>query len=175
MSAPVIPAVRLLGMVPAVALNVAEVVPAATETDPGTGSSPVLLESATEAPPDDAAWFKVTVHVVEAPVVSVVGLQESELKVGSGTVTVPPLPLAVMLPPAGDAAARFEIPMVVERATFVIVTVATATTPSCMVLSFGPSNRQVVAPVVGKQVIVFPAAVAFAPAATVTLATLAVA
>ena len=51
---PVTTAVRLLGMVPAVAVNVAELLPAGTVTDEGTDSSLVVLERPTVAPPADA-------------------------------------------------------------------------------------------------------------------------
>jgi hypothetical protein len=130
-------------MVPAVAVKVAVLVPAATVTEAGTGSSPVLLERATVAPPADAGWFSVTVQVDVAPVLSEVGLQESAAKVGNGTVTVAPVPVTEIGPPAGVAAKRLEIPTGVVRAAFVIVTVITATTPFCIVLSFIPARTHV--------------------------------
>jgi len=136
-------AVRLLGMVPAVAVKFVEVVPAATVTDAGTGSSPVLLERATIAPPADAGWFSVTVQVDDAPALSDVGLQESPVSVGNGTVMVPPVPVTGMEPPAGVAPNRLEIPTDVERAEVVIVTVTTAATPFCIVLSFIPASVHV--------------------------------
>jgi hypothetical protein len=52
---------------PAEALKVAVVAPAATLIDAGTESAPLLLESATAAPPDGAADDSVTVHVEDAP------------------------------------------------------------------------------------------------------------
>lgn len=50
--------------VPAVAVNVADVLPAATTTAPGTLSIPLLLESPTVPP---AAFDSVTVQALEAP------------------------------------------------------------------------------------------------------------
>jgi hypothetical protein len=61
-----------------VAVNVVEVVPAGTmtELDPSS-SSVLLLDSKTSVPPDGAAPFNVTVHVVEAPEFKLLGLQTS--------------------------------------------------------------------------------------------------
>lgn len=66
-------------LLPTAALNVVVAEPAGTViVDAGTGSSPLLLESATEVPPAGAAWLRVTVHIVLAPEAKLVGLQESE-------------------------------------------------------------------------------------------------
>jgi hypothetical protein len=66
-----------------VALNVAEFVAAATVTEAGMGSTVVLFEPrATVLPPAGATRSKVTVHVVEAPDVRLVGLQTSEDTLG---------------------------------------------------------------------------------------------
>ena len=67
-------------MVPAVALNVAVVEPAATVTDPATVSRILLLESETTVPPLGAVFVSVTVHELVAPVLSVVGTQARELR-----------------------------------------------------------------------------------------------
>jgi len=133
----------VLGIVPAVAVKFAEVVPAATVTDAGTGSSPVLLESATEAPPADAGWFSVTVQADDAPALSDVGLQEIPVSVGNGTVMVPPVPVTGTEPPAGVAPNRLVTPTEVESAEVVIVTVTTAASPFCIVLSLIPASRHV--------------------------------
>jgi hypothetical protein len=54
---------------------VAEVAPAATVTEAGTVSEALLSERATTLPPVGAAWFRVTVQVVDAPEFTLVGLQ----------------------------------------------------------------------------------------------------
>ena len=59
----------------AVAVNVLADDPDETVTDPGTESSPALLESETDKPPLGAAPLRVTVHVVDAGGVIGAGLQ----------------------------------------------------------------------------------------------------
>jgi hypothetical protein len=59
----------------AVALKVAVVDPAATVTDAGTMSNALLLDSVTEEPPAGAFCVSVTVQVLTALWLSVVGLQ----------------------------------------------------------------------------------------------------
>jgi len=140
---PVIPAVRLFGIVPAVAVKVAEVVPAATVTDLGTDSSPVLLESATVAPPADAGWFSETVQFDEPPLLSDVGLHESPVNVGNGTVIVPPVPVMEIALPAAVEPTTLESPIELVRADVVIVTLITATTPFCITASFIPNSKHV--------------------------------
>ena len=73
-------AVRLLVMVPATPVNVADEVPAATVTEDGTLSSGELLESVTMIPPDPAACVKVTVQLVTHPELRVEGLQDNRLR-----------------------------------------------------------------------------------------------
>ena len=63
--------------VPAVAVKVPEVALAATVTEAGTVSRELLSASATTLPPVGAAWFRVTVQVVAAPELTLVGLQVS--------------------------------------------------------------------------------------------------
>ena len=58
----------------AVALKVAVVAPAATVTDAGTVRRVLLLASVTLEPPAGAAWVKVTVHVLAALWLRLVGL-----------------------------------------------------------------------------------------------------
>jgi hypothetical protein len=61
---------------PAVAVNVVEVVPAGTITELDPSVSRVLLfESKISVPAAGAAPFKVTVHVVDAPELKLIGLQ----------------------------------------------------------------------------------------------------
>ncbi len=140
---PVTPAVPLLGIVNAVAVNVAEVVPAATVTDAGTDSSPVLLERATVAPPADANWFSETVQVDKPPPLSDVGLHEIPVNTGNGTVMLPPVPVTEIGLPGAVEANIFVSPTEVLSAEVVIVTVICATTPLCIKLSFIPANRHV--------------------------------
>jgi hypothetical protein len=61
---------------PAVAVNVVEVVPAGTMAELDAGcSNALLLDSKTSVPPAGAAPFNVTVHVAEAPEFKLFGLQ----------------------------------------------------------------------------------------------------
>ena len=77
-------AVWLLMTVPAVAVNVLAVAPAATVTEPGTVSTALLLDSETAAPPIGAAPDNVTVHVEVPPLPRLVGAHASELTVIPG-------------------------------------------------------------------------------------------
>src|SRR5437879_13676008 len=65
-----------------VTANVAPVAPAATVTLGGALAAPLLLESATCAPPVGAAPLNVTVPVEEFPPATLVGFSESEERVG---------------------------------------------------------------------------------------------
>jgi hypothetical protein len=65
-SVAVITAVELAVIVPAVAVKLPEVAPAATVSDAGTVAWAVLEVSVTVAPPGGAAALKVTVQVLEA-------------------------------------------------------------------------------------------------------------
>jgi len=68
----------LLETLPAVAVNVVEVVPAGTMTELGpSGRSVLLLDSKTSVPPVGAAPLNVTVQVVDAPGFKLLGLQTS--------------------------------------------------------------------------------------------------
>jgi len=64
--------------------NVALVAPAAIVTLGGMLAAPLLLESATCAPPVGAAPLNVTVPVEEFPPTTLVGFSESEERVGGG-------------------------------------------------------------------------------------------
>jgi hypothetical protein len=68
-------------IVPAVAVNCALDCPAATVTEPGTATLPLLLARATEALLLTAAVIE-TEHVAAVPEVSVVGLQDTADSVG---------------------------------------------------------------------------------------------
>jgi hypothetical protein len=64
--------------VPAAALKVADVAPAATMSEAGTLSRALLLDSWIEVPPEGAAGVKATVQVLEAPGPRLAGVQASE-------------------------------------------------------------------------------------------------
>ncbi len=64
-------------------MNVAVVAPAATLTEAGTVSAPLLLESATAAPPEGAAAERVTVQDDDAPDAMLEGEHWTELSEGS--------------------------------------------------------------------------------------------
>lgn len=69
-----------------VTLNVALVAPCATVTLAGTAAAPLLLDSATVAPPAGAALVSVTVPVDEVPPVTLVGLSvNTDSDAGGGT------------------------------------------------------------------------------------------
>jgi hypothetical protein len=81
--------------VPAVAVNVVELALAGTVTDAGMVSKALLSESVTTDPPAGAAWFRVTVQVVEPPEFTLVGLHARlETSTGATRFTV-----AVLTPP----------------------------------------------------------------------------
>jgi hypothetical protein len=61
-----------------VAVNFAVVAVAATVTEAGLVSGALLSESFTAVPPVGAAFVKATVQVLEAPELSVVGVQTNE-------------------------------------------------------------------------------------------------
>jgi len=63
--------------VPVVALNVPEVPPAPTVTEAGTFNVAFVSERATTAPPVEADWLRVTVHVPEAFEPRLAGLHET--------------------------------------------------------------------------------------------------
>jgi hypothetical protein len=80
----------------AVALKVTVVAPAATVTDAGTVSSVLLLASLTLVPPVGAFCVSVTVHVLTAFWLKVVGEQVTGRRVGT---RIDPLVADVMLRP----------------------------------------------------------------------------
>jgi hypothetical protein len=94
--------VVLLVKLPAVAVNEAEVAAAAILIDGGAGRSGLLLERVTVTPPPGAALFRETVHEVDPPEATPVGLQTRDVSTSealSDTVAVAELPfkLAVMV------------------------------------------------------------------------------
>jgi hypothetical protein len=93
-------ALPLVRMLPAVAVNVAVVAPAATVTLDGTPTTALLLESDTDAPPLGATCERVTVQLELPPPDTVPGLHDTELTTAGGisdTVVFfePPLYVAV--------------------------------------------------------------------------------
>src|SRR5579872_2005284 len=112
-------------MVPAAALNVAVVAPAATITDAGTIRFELVFVSVTLAPPVGAACVNVTVHVLEAFCPRLVGLHVNEdTTTGATRLTVAfaelPLYVAVMV-------ALWLLAMLVVVALNVAVVAAAAT------------------------------------------------
>jgi len=159
-----------VGMFPAVAVNVVPVAPAATVTDvPGTGSSALLLDSATTVPPAGAAPLSVTVQLVLPELDTVVGAQAKEVTVGPGPppspITIPPVADTAMALPETDAAPPLLIPMVVLITAAAIVRFTTATVPLAIILAFSPEATQVYAPETAAQFNTLAALVAAAPAA----------
>ncbi len=158
-----------LGMAPvSVALKVAVVCPANTVTEPGTGSSALLLDKVTEAPPVGAAPDNVTVQVVPAPPLNDDGLQLTDETVGSAAppVTTPAVP-GTPVPVATLVAANPPVTLNVVLVNPTPITrFTTATVPFEIVLAFMPVARQVYAPnPVSAQFSVLPALVAESPGA----------
>lgn len=85
----------MLVIVPAVAVNVPVVAPAATVDEAGTVSSPLLLDKLTFAPPVGAACERVIVQVAVKPLPNVAGAQDRELT----TVAVSDTLVCVEAPP----------------------------------------------------------------------------
>ena len=75
----------LLAIAPVVALKVAVVDPAATATEAGTVNTALVLVSVTVLPPVGAAWFRVTVQVLEALGPRLVGLQARAVTIVGAT------------------------------------------------------------------------------------------
>ena len=71
-------ALPLVLMVAVVALNVADVAAAATETEAGTVRGWLLSVNTTVAPPAGAGWVSVTVHALVELDPRLVGVQVSE-------------------------------------------------------------------------------------------------
>jgi hypothetical protein len=130
-----------LAITPALAEKIAVLAPEATETDAGTVTSALLLESATVPPLDPESE---TVQVLEAPELNDDGVQAKPVTIGNpteGDVTVPPVPLRSRACPSGEAEMVSVIPnAVVAPAEGDSVTLITATTPFWMVFAFNPAR-----------------------------------
>src|SRR5258705_1917833 len=84
--------------------NVALVARAAIVTLGGTLAAPLLLESATCAPPVEAAPLNVTVPVEEFPPATLVGFSESEERVdGAGSADVTMITTVLLTSPSATA------------------------------------------------------------------------
>jgi len=129
---------RLVVRVPAVAMKLAELAPAGKVTDAGIVSRALLSDSATVVP-DEAAWFKPTVQVVDAPEPTVAGLQLKDVKLSGTTVVIVP-PVAVMGSALADWVAPNAFVMPIEAAVALedMVAVTTATTPFWTMFASSP-------------------------------------
>ena len=78
----------MLDTLPAVAVKLAVVAPAATVTEAGTVRAALFEESPAEAPPVKAARDRVTVQVEVPPNVTELGEQDKPETAGAGGVTV---------------------------------------------------------------------------------------
>jgi hypothetical protein len=70
-----------------VAVKLAEVEPSGIVSEAGRVSAELLEVSVTEAPPDGAGPFRMTLHVVESPGARLDGLHASEVVSTAGAVT----------------------------------------------------------------------------------------
>ena len=131
--------------VAAVALNVAEVAPAATVTVAGTVSEGLLLAIVTLDPPEGAEAFKLTVQVAVAPALRLPVLQLSDER--AATLMVPLTTDGALKPsPNASASLEFDTWIVAEVVLGASVALTYATTPDAIAVSFIPVKRQVTAP-----------------------------
>src|SRR5690242_11020912 len=158
-----------------VAVNPAVVAPAATVTEAGTLTAPLLLDRDTVAPPPGAPCVSVTVHEDVPGALTVVGLHETLLRlVGALTVMLPPVPVAEALVPSGATADTFVTAILtVPDAPPESVALTTATVPLAIAVWLSPDNTQVYDPLPLEQLIDLDAAVAAGPADTLKLGRLA--
>lgn len=118
---------------------------AATVADAGTVSRPLLLESATAAPPVGAAPLNVTVQVAAPELDRLVGTHAREVGTIGGApppVTTPPVTAKVMALPEAEAPMPLT-PITVLETPEAIVRLITATVPFEMRLAFIPAATQV--------------------------------
>jgi hypothetical protein len=157
--------------VPVVAVNVAELLFAATITDPGTVSAELVLVMVTLAPPVGAAFVSVIVQVVFAfaPTLAAAHCRDETVS-GVATVTTPPVLVIAMPLPVGDAPRVLPRPMVAPLLPE-SVTATVATIPSLMVPAFNPAAMQIYPLGPPAQLKVLPADVNAVPAVTLRLET----
>jgi len=157
---------------PAVTVNVAEVEPAGTVTDAGTGRTMLLLDRDTVVPALGAAWAKVTVQVDFAPVPKLVGEHCNEDNAGCQFCTVIVPEVAVI--PSAEPFAKDAMGLITAIGTVdplvaaERVTETVATAPLATVESDIPAATQVSVPLAEAQVRVLPAVVSAVPAVTAT-------
>ena len=102
-------ALWLEAMLPALAVKLAELAPAATVTEDGAVNRALLEANATADPPVGAAALSATVHVVEAPDARLAGLHSREDTVAAGAASTIeavcelPLRVAVMVTVGSEA------------------------------------------------------------------------
>jgi hypothetical protein len=151
---------------PAVALNVAVVIPAGTVTDAGTVSRELLLVGITIVPPEGAARSRPTEQLAVPPGLRVPDAHESVERFGTAIVEDPGAETTNVLA-SGSAATTFErfTEVVVAEGASVICTYATTPAPRTFV--FIPINKHVYWPgVPAAQYTDFPAEVADGPSVT---------
>jgi hypothetical protein len=142
-------ALTVVVVVPAVAVNVAKVCPAVTNTLEGTVTVELLLDSATVVPPVGAVPLIVTVQLAVPGPVTVPGVQLSELTAREevGSVMVPPDPLVGIEFPAPSEA---EAPESERGNEFVaegaICKLIEAKPPLATTVVFRPKTRHVIDP-----------------------------
>jgi hypothetical protein len=149
-------------------VNVAEVAPEATVTEPGVVSRLLLSDSVTTVLPVGAAWLSTAVQDALPPVLRVAGVHDNDVNVGAtippGPVTTPPVADTAIAVPLADAAVVLLTPMEVVTTPAAIVKFTVATTPLAIVVEFKPYATQVYAPVLLTQLNVLLAFVSAAPA-----------
>jgi hypothetical protein len=148
-----------------VAVKFTAVAPEGTVTEaPGTGNRLLLLDSDTIVPPVGDAALNVTVQVVLFPLPRLVGVHDSELRVGPLPVTVPPVAEVAIAEPDAVEAYALPTPIEVLPTPDAMVKFTTATTPFPIVFAFIPVARQVYVPEPVEQDRLLPALVEAAPA-----------
>jgi hypothetical protein len=168
--------VSLADTVAAETLKLADEAPLGIVTESGAVSAEAVLYSATARPDEPAAPLRLTVHADADGVTSVCGEHDMPLRVGVvGCVPVmlraPPVPETASAVPSVSAPAVFESPMADEPlAVWVSVALTTATTPLGIVeLEF--EATQIIEPLAGLQLKLFPALVSEGPAVMLAEAT----
>lgn len=169
----VIAALCVIEMLAAFAVNPTVDWLAGTVTEDGTVTFALLLFTATGKPLPDAFVFSETVQVDEPGVATFVGEQDNPLNatdMGVLTAILPPVPVAATVLPSPAAAERPAncTATVLSAGVEAILKVTLATVPDPMAVVFSPDMTQTVLALVPLHDNVFDAAVAAAPALTVT-------
>jgi hypothetical protein len=168
-------ALTVVAVVPAEAVNVAKVCPAATNTLEGTVTVALLLDSATAVPPVGAVPLRVTVQLAVAGPVTVPGVQLSELtasRVGS-VIDPPDAFVGIDFPAPSEVEAPENERGIEVAADDAICKLTEAKVPLETTVVFRPKTRHVIDPDPFEHESDLPAAVATAPTdalAEVTLA-----